>query len=180
MKNSFYLTEKIPFSFLDQYTGLLISSGFRGGGGVGTKGAMAPLSSVPDKDYLLCTLLALFSKKAPWPLDLEAPVYNLRAKQWILGPLLYIFQKKFPASLRSAWILFFFPILLVSFCSLFHSYFIFLCAYFYIILTQAITFLACKDWSQVFLHTLLHKKCLRINKYFYIKLFWNFNKKCSG
>ena len=29
-----------------------------------------------------------------WPPDLEAPVYNLRAKQWILEPLCYILLKK--------------------------------------------------------------------------------------
>ena len=96
-------------------------------------------------------LLALFSKKPSLP-----------AKQWILGPIFYIFSKKFSAWLHLAWILFLFPILLVSLCLLFYSYFIFLCAYFYIIMTQAITFLACIDWSKVFLHT---------------KLFWNFNKK---
>ena len=155
---------------------MYLSSGSRGGG---PRGPWPP-PSIPDKDYLLCTSWPFLIKETPWPLDLEAPVYNLRAKQWILGPLFYIFSKKFPASLCSAWILFIFPILLVSLCSLFHSYFIFLCVYFYIILTQAIPFLVCKDWCKVFLHTLLHKKCLRINKYFYIKLFWNFNKKCSG
>ena len=40
-------------------------------------------------------LLTLFSKKPSLPLDLEALVYNLRAKQWIWGPLFYIFQKNF-------------------------------------------------------------------------------------
>ena len=52
--------------------------------------------------------------KAPQPPDLEAPVYTLRAIQWMLGPLFYIF------SLRWAWILYFFHILLLSFCSLLH------------------------------------------------------------
>ena len=46
-----------------------------------------------------------------------------------------------------------------------------------IILTQAITYHICKDWSEVFFHVLLHKKCQWINKYFYKKLLWNFNKK---
>ena len=45
----------------------------------------------------------------------------------------------------------FFHILLVSLCSLFHTYLIFLCAYFYIIWTQPIIFLVCKDQSKVFL-----------------------------
>ena len=123
---------------------------------------MAPPSDL-DKDYLLCTSWHFLVKKPSWP-----------AKQWILGPLFYIFSKKFSASLHSAWILLFFPILLVSLCSLFIHI---SCAYFCIIMTQAITFLACKDWSEVFSHTLLDKKCLRINKYFYIKFFWNFKKK---
>ena len=35
------------------------------------------------------------ARPPPWPPDLEAPVYNLRAKQWILEPLFYIFLKKF-------------------------------------------------------------------------------------
>ena len=130
------------------------SSGSRGM----AKGAMPP-PPVPDKDYLLWTSWHFLVKKktTSWPLDLEAPVYNLRTKQWILWPLFDFFKKKFPASLCLVWISFFFHILLVSLCSLFHLYFIFLCAYFYIILTQTTTFLACKDWSQVFLHTLLHK-----------------------
>ena len=126
----------------------------RSGSG-GSNGAMPP--PVPDKDYLLCTSWH-FLVENPLTPRFGGPVYNLRAKQLILWPLFYIFSKKFPASLHSAWIFFFFHILLVSPCSLFHSYFIFLCAYFYIILTQAIIFLACKDWSKVFFHTLLHKK----------------------
>ena len=112
------------------------------GGGQGGHGP----PPVPDKDYLLYTSWHFLVKKPSWP-----------AKKWILGPLFYIFSKKFSASLCSAWISFYFPILLVSLCSLLHSYYIFLCAYFYIIMTQAITFLVCKDWSEVFLHTLLHK-----------------------
>ena len=88
--------------------------------------------------------------------------------------LILYFSKKFPASLRLAWILFL-HILLVS--AHYFIYFI-LCACFFIILTQAITFLVCKDWSKVFLHTSLHKKCLKI--IFHTKLFWNCNKKCLG
>ena len=37
-----------------------------------------------------------------------------------------------------------------------------LCAYFYIILTQPITFLVCKHWSKVFLHALLHKNVWKL------------------
>ena len=44
-------------------------------------------------------------------------------------------------------------------------------AYFYIILTEVITFLIRKDWSKVFLHTLLHKNVLRINEHFLILKF---------
>ena len=50
---------------------------------------------IPDKDYLLCTSWHFLVKKLSWLLDLEAPVYNLRAKQWILEPLFYIFSKNF-------------------------------------------------------------------------------------
>ena len=51
----------------------------------------------------------------PRPPDLEAVVYNLRAKQWILGPLLYIFFKKvFSLTLLSM------NILLISLKSPFH------------------------------------------------------------
>ena len=135
------------------------------GGGGGPRGPWPP-PPVPDKDYLLCTSWHFLVKRPSWLLDLEAPVYNLRAKQWFLGPLFYIFSKKFSTLLHSAWILFFFPILLVSLCSLFHSYFIFLCACFYIILTQAITFLACKVWNKVFLHTLLHKNVWELTNIF--------------
>ena len=115
-----------------------LSSGSRGG-----QGGHGP-PSVPDKDYLLCTSWHFLVKKPYWP-----------AKQWILWPLFYIFSKKiFSLTLLGMNII---HLSYSSLCSLFHSYFIFLCAYFYIIMTQAITFLACKDWSEVFLHTLLHK-----------------------
>ena len=64
----------------------------------------------------------------PWPADFETPVYNL-------------IWHKFNISFR----LFYLTLHIRSI-----SYFIFLCAHFYIILTQAITFLVCKDWSKVF------------------------------
>ena len=141
---------------------------------------------------------------APRLSDLEAPVYNLRAKQWILGPLFFIFSKKVRRTSLSINITFLshsssilgMNIIFLSHSSsltvLIISYFIFLSAYFYIIRTQPITLLVCKDWNKVFFHTLLHKKwelihiniiniyktLLHIN--LYVKLFWNFNKKCSG
>ena len=101
----------------------------------------------------------------PWSPDLEAPliqfagpVYNLRAKQWILRPFFHIFSKKFLALLHLA------SVLHSSLTLHIISYFI-LCAYFYIILTQAITFLVCKDWSKEFLHTNVWKFITILNKF---------------
>ena len=44
----------------------------------------------------------------------------------------------------------------------------------YIILTQALTFLVCKDWSKVFLHTLLHRNII-----FFCKTVLKFQQKCA-
>ena len=84
----------------------------------------------------------------------KSKIMNFRA-------LIFIFSKNFEPLF--AWHEYY-----VSFTFfLSHSahYFI-LCAYFCIILTQAITFLVCKNWSKVFLHTLLDKNVIKINKYF--------------
>ena len=108
--------------------------------------------------------------------------------------LISYFLKKFLASLRSAWILFLFYILLVSLCSLSSSRSrgpwgpcpplsqiktISLCTSWHflvnIILTQAITFLVCKDWSKVFLHTLAAQKY----KLCFCKIVLKFQQKCA-
>ena len=102
-----------------------------------------PLLEIP------CVLRKIKTKVLSLKNNLEAPAYNIcRAKQWTSGPQLYIFWKNVSTSLHLAWILFF------------------LCAYFYIILTQgeAITYLVCKHWSKELLHTLLCKNIWELIK----------------
>ena len=48
------------------------------------------------------------------------PHCKFKSKIINFGAFIFYFSKNFPASLRSPWILYFFHILLVSFCSLFH------------------------------------------------------------
>ena len=87
------------------------------------------------------------------------PHCKFKSKIMNFGALILFFFKKFSSLTLLGMNLIFFSnsfgltLLIIS-----SSYvYIILCAYFYIILTQAITFLVCKDSSKVFLHTLLHK-----------------------
>ena len=114
--------------------------------------------------------------QATWPPDLESPVYNLKAKEWILGSSFYIFFKKILslASLSMNIIFLSHSTGPTMFIISFH-----ICAYVYIIWTQAIAHLICKDWSKVSLHT-LHKNIWKLINIFYVKLFWNFYKKVLG
>ena len=83
--------------------------------------------------------------RTPQSPNVEAPVYNLNE---FYSPS-YIFFRNFTPLLCLGWILFFFHIHLVSLCSSFHFIFHLLVCTLYIILTQAITYLFCKDGSKV-------------------------------
>ena len=108
-----------------------------GGGGV-------PGGPVPPRPPDLGAQLIHFGGQS---VQFMSKLMNFRA-------LIFFFSKKFSSLASLSIILYFFQILLVS---VHYFIFIFLCTYFYIIMTAAISIIVCKDWSKVFLHKLLHK-----------------------
>ena len=121
-------------------------------------GGMASPTLWPTLVLSAMHLLKLSTEKNPSALHFDGLLCNLRAKELISVPLFDIFTKTLKALLHLALILFLFHILFFSLCSLFNSYFIFLCELFQIKLTKAIKFWPWKYLSKLCLHTLVQKK----------------------